>query len=58
MVIDGNDRDGLMFRHDEAGQPQLGWLLPNHAIRRAAYAEVMELPELTDHRHAVTAMRT
>jgi ubiquinone biosynthesis UbiH/UbiF/VisC/COQ6 family hydroxylase len=46
MVIDGDDSDGLMFRHDEAGKPQLGWLLSNHAIRRAAYAEVMELPEV------------
>jgi len=46
MVLDGDDRDGLMFRHGEAGQPQLGWLLPNHAIRRAAYAEVMALPEV------------
>ncbi|WP_426687505.1 5-demethoxyubiquinol-8 5-hydroxylase UbiM [Rhodanobacter ginsengiterrae] len=46
MVIDGDDRDGLMFRHDEAGKPQLGWLLSNHAIRRAAYAEVMALPEV------------
>ena len=45
MVLDGNDRDGLMFRHDEAGKSQLGWLLSNHAIRRTAYAEVMELPE-------------
>ncbi|QRP62569.1 5-demethoxyubiquinol-8 5-hydroxylase UbiM [Rhodanobacter sp. FDAARGOS 1247] len=46
MVLDGDDREGLMFRHDEAGKPQLGWLLSNHAIRRAAYAEVMELPEV------------
>ncbi|MEO7066876.1 MAG: 5-demethoxyubiquinol-8 5-hydroxylase UbiM [Rhodanobacter sp.] len=46
MVLDGNDRDGLMFRHDEAGKAQLGWLLSNHAIRRAAYAEVMELPDV------------
>ena len=46
MVLDGDDREGLMFRHDEAGKPQLGWLLPNHAIRRAAYAGVMELPEV------------
>ena len=45
MVIDGDDRDGLIFRHDETGKSQLGWLLSNHAIRRAAYAEVMELPE-------------
>jgi ubiquinone biosynthesis UbiH/UbiF/VisC/COQ6 family hydroxylase len=46
MVIDGDDHDGLMFRHDEAGKPQLGWLLSNHAIRRAAYAEVMALPDV------------
>jgi ubiquinone biosynthesis UbiH/UbiF/VisC/COQ6 family hydroxylase len=46
MVLDGDDRDGLMFRHDEAGKPQLGWLLSNHAIRRAASAGVMELPEV------------
>ena len=46
MVLDGDDREGLMFRHDEAGKPQLGWLLSNHAIRRAAYAGVMELPEV------------
>lgn len=45
-VIDGDDRDGLLFRHDEAGKPQLGWLLSNHAIRRAAYAGVMELPDV------------
>ncbi|MEO7066081.1 MAG: 5-demethoxyubiquinol-8 5-hydroxylase UbiM [Rhodanobacter sp.] len=46
MVLDGNDRDGLLFRHDEAGKAQLGWLLSNHAIRRTAYAEVMDLPEV------------
>lgn len=46
MVLDGDDREGLMFRYDEAGKPQLGWLLSNHAIRRAAYAGVMELPEV------------
>ncbi|MGP1667610.1 MAG: 5-demethoxyubiquinol-8 5-hydroxylase UbiM, partial [Rhodanobacter sp.] len=46
MVLDGNDRDGLMFHHDEAGRSQLGWLLSNHAIRRVAYAAVMELPDV------------
>ena len=46
MVIDGDDRDGLLFRHDEAGKSQLGWLLSNHAIRRAAYAEVLELADV------------
>lgn len=59
MVLDGDDRDGLMFRHDEAGKSQLGWLLPNHAIRRAAYAEVMELPEVERITGAqVSAVRT
>ncbi|MBS0382881.1 MAG: 5-demethoxyubiquinol-8 5-hydroxylase UbiM [Proteobacteria bacterium] len=38
-VIDGNDHDGLLFHHDEAGTNQLGWLVSNHAIRSAAYAE-------------------
>ncbi len=46
LVLDGDDRDGLVFRHDEAGQSRLGWLVSNHAIRRAAYAEVMTLPEV------------
>ena len=46
LVLDGDDRDGLMFRHDEAGKSQLGWLVSNHAIRRAAYEEVMALPEV------------
>lgn len=46
MVLDGDERDGLMFRHDEAGREQLGWLLSNHAIRRAAYEEVMTLAEV------------
>lgn len=59
MVIDGDDRDGLMFRHDEAGKSQLGWLLSNHAIRRAAYAEVMQLPEVERITGAqVTGVRT
>ncbi|CAM5540562.1 5-demethoxyubiquinol-8 5-hydroxylase UbiM [Rhodanobacter lindaniclasticus] len=46
LVLDGDDRDGLMFRHDEAGKPQLGWLLSNHAIRRAAWEEVARLPDV------------
>lgn len=46
LVLDGDDRDGLMFRHDEAGKSQLGWLVSNHAIRRAAYEEVMAQPEV------------
>lgn len=46
MVLNGNARPGLMFRHDEAGSPQLGWLVPNHAIRRAAYAEVAAMDDV------------
>jgi ubiquinone biosynthesis UbiH/UbiF/VisC/COQ6 family hydroxylase len=43
MVLNGNAYPGLVFRHDEAGKSQLGWLVSNHAIRRAAYAEVAEM---------------
>ena len=59
MVLDGDDRHGLMFRHDEAGKSQLGWLLSNQAIRRAAYAEVMALPDVERITGArVTTVRT
>lgn len=43
-VLDGDDRDGLLFRHDEAGAAQLGWLVANHAIRRAAYTQAKAAP--------------
>lgn len=45
-VMDGEGRGSLMFRHGETGKPQLGWLVPNHAIRRAAWAEVLRMPEI------------
>ncbi|RMH93230.1 FAD-dependent hydroxylase [Lysobacter pythonis] len=45
-VIDGDDADGLLFSHAEAGQPQLGWLVSNHAIRRAAWQAVRESGEV------------
>ena len=45
-VLDGDDHAGLMFRHEEAGTGELGWLLSNHAIRRAAWAEVAALDEV------------
>ena len=45
-VLDGNDREGLMFRSGEVGRSQLGWLLSNQAIRRAAFAEVAELSDV------------
>lgn len=38
-VLDGRSTDGLHFRHEDSGHAQLGWLVSNHAIRRAAFAE-------------------
>lgn len=46
-VINGNDHEGLMFRDTTAGGKQLGWLLPNHAIRRAAFAAVAQLDDVS-----------
>lgn len=46
-VLDGNRGPTLLFRHQEAGKDQLGWLVSNHAIRRAAFAEVEGLDEVT-----------
>lgn len=45
-VMDGNSRVSLMFRHADAGAAQLGWLVSNYAIRRAAWAEAARLPEV------------
>lgn len=42
-VLDGNAHAGLLFRPADAGRAPLGWLVANHAIRRAAYAEVAGL---------------
>ncbi len=39
LVLDGDDRDGLRFDPPAALTGPLGWLVPHHAIRRAAYAE-------------------
>jgi len=47
MALNGNSRPGLMFRHDEAGKQQSGWLLLQHASRRAAYAEVTGIRLIT-----------
>ncbi len=46
LVLDGASRDGLIFSPALAGAQQLGWLLSNHAIRRAAFAEVAALPDV------------
>lgn len=43
QVFDGPDPRYSMNVNAEPGrQEQLGWLVPNHLIRRAAYAEVVE----------------
>ena len=47
LVLDGDDADGLRFRHEDSGRDQLGWLVPNHAIRRTAFAEAMTNPDVT-----------
>lgn len=46
-VLDGNDQRGLLFRHEEAGAAQLGWLVGNHAIRRAAFTQASASPDVT-----------
>lgn len=47
LVLDGDAAEGLRFRHEDSGRDQLGWLVPNHAIRRAAFAEAMANPDAT-----------
>jgi ubiquinone biosynthesis UbiH/UbiF/VisC/COQ6 family hydroxylase len=39
LVLDGDDPDGLRFAPVDARRERLGWLVSNHAIRRAAFAE-------------------
>lgn len=46
-VLDGNDHRGLLFGHVEADTAQLGWLVGNHAIRRAAFAQASASPDVT-----------
>lgn len=41
-VVDGDVEAGLRVSAADGGRAQLGWLLPNHLIRRAAYALVAE----------------
>ncbi|TXI50669.1 MAG: 5-demethoxyubiquinol-8 5-hydroxylase UbiM [Lysobacter sp.] len=47
LVLDGDETDGLRFRHEDSGHSQLGWLVPNRAIRRAAFVEAMANPDAT-----------
>lgn len=37
LVYDGNDARSLRFSAADGGKSELGWLVPNHAIRRAAF---------------------
>jgi len=41
LVLDGDDRDGLRFDPPAGRAAPLGWLVPQHAIRRAAHAEAL-----------------
>lgn len=56
-VLDGDARDGLRFPRPEAqgeGGP-LGWLVPNHALRRAAFGALEECADVTLHTDASVA---
>ena len=46
QVLDGDDRHGLLFSHREAGCDNLGWLVGNRAIRRAAWEAVQGQADL------------
>ena len=39
LVLDGPDPDGLRFAPEDGRRERLGWLVSNHAIRRAAFEE-------------------
>ncbi len=41
-VIDGGAAAGLRVSAADGGRPQLGWLVPNHLIRKAAHALVAQ----------------
>lgn len=46
-VLDGNAERGLTFDPAATGAAQLGWMVSNHAIRRAAFAQASVAPEVT-----------
>lgn len=49
IVLDGNARSGLHFQWPDArreGEP-LGWLVPNHALRRAAFDALAGCTDVT-----------
>ena len=43
-VLNGEAATGLRVSADDGRSPQLGWLVPNHRIRSAAYALVAQQP--------------
>jgi len=45
-VVDGDREDGLRISAADGRRPQLGWLVPNHLIRREAHALVAAQPQL------------
>ncbi|WP_017909749.1 5-demethoxyubiquinol-8 5-hydroxylase UbiM, partial [Xanthomonas sp. SHU 199] len=46
-VMNGSSPFALTFAAGEGGRGDLGWLVPNHLIRRAAFAAVQDQPGLT-----------
>jgi ubiquinone biosynthesis UbiH/UbiF/VisC/COQ6 family hydroxylase len=46
LVIDGDDRDGLRFEPPARDGDPLGWMVPHHAIRRAAHASVSDSDDI------------
>jgi len=47
LVLDGDDEDGLRFDPPAHADGPLGWMVPHHAIRRAAHARASETPGVT-----------
>ncbi len=45
-VTNGGAPDGLLIGHDDGRAEALGWLVPNHAIRAAAYEAVADVASL------------
>ncbi len=46
-VVNGRSNYALHFASSGSGKDYLGRIVPNHLIRRAAYAEVKDLPDVT-----------
>jgi len=48
-IFDGRSEQPLRIRHSDGGAEQLGWLVGNHHIRRAAFQSVVDQPGLSIH---------